>query len=126
MAYKNILMIDDDEDDQEIFLAAVKKLSGAVIFNGLFDATEGLKKLNAKEITPDVIFLDLNMPVMNGQQFLKEIKQSEQLGNIPVIIFSTSDHLGTIQLMKEMGAHDFLTKPRSFDILVDILRPLIS
>ncbi|MDF2438638.1 MAG: response regulator receiver protein [Bacteroidota bacterium] len=121
MAYKKILLVDDDEDDQEIFLSAVNEVSENAECLPLSDATEALAKLSAKEIEPDVIFLDLNMPVMNGQQFLVEIKKREELKKIPVIIFSTSSHLATIQLMKDLGAADFITKPDKYDELVKIL-----
>ena len=89
-------------------------------------AVEALEKLSSKEIVPDVIFLDLNMPVMGGQQFLMEIKKDENLKDIPVIIFSTASHPSTIQLMKDIGAHDFITKPDNLKVLVNILKPLLA
>jgi CheY-like chemotaxis protein len=126
MKYRDILHIDDDEEDQEIFLAAVKTLSLSVRYNSSTDAREALEKLTAKEMYPDAIFLDLNMPVMSGQQFLAEIKKSEELKDIPVIIFSTSSNAGTIQNMKNLGAEEFITKPGSFDQLVNLLKPLLG
>ncbi len=126
MLYHNILLIDDDEDDQEIFLTAVKKLSNTVKSHSFDNAAEALDKLNAREVSPDVIFLDLNMPVMNGQQFLTEIKKIDDLKHIPIIIVSTSSHAVTIQLMKDLGAHDFITKPERFEQLVTILQPLFT
>ena len=126
MTNQHILLIDDDEDDQEIFLSALNQISASVKCNAFSEAHEALKQLVSKEITPQVIFLDLNMPVMSGQQFLMEIKKIEDLKNIPIIIFSTSSHSGTIKLTKEMGAHDFITKPNNFDELVNILKPIID
>lgn len=125
MAYRNILLIDDDDDDQEIFLAAIAKISDAVSCIALSDAADALHRLINKVIQPDVIFLDLNMPRMNGQQFLAAIKQDERLKRIPVIIFSTSSHAATISLTKELGAADFITKPGEFDKLVSILTVFI-
>ncbi len=126
MAYKNILLIDDDEDDQEIFLTAVEQVSKSTHCIALNGASEALNKLEKKELQPDVIFLDLNMPVMSGQQFLMEIKKNQALKEIPVIIFSTSSHQPTIQLTKTLGAFDFITKPGKYDELVKILTPLIG
>jgi len=63
---------------------------------------------------------------MNGQQFLLEIKKSPELSSIPIIIFSTSAHLPTILLTRELGAQDFITKPDKFDDLVDILRSFLG
>lgn len=126
MGYKYVLHIDDDDEDQEIFLAAVNQLSQEINCHSITNATEALQKLTSKQLNPDVIFLDLNMPVMNGQQFLIEIKKCDDLKNIPVIIFSTSSHTATIQLMKELGAYDFITKPAGYDQLVNLLKPILA
>lgn len=125
MLYQNILLIDDDDDDQEIFLLAVEQISGTANCVAFSDATLALQKLSDFEILPDVIFLDLNMPVMNGQQFLAAIKENADVKHIPVIIFTTSAHAATIKLTKELGAADFITKPGSFDELVLILSAFI-
>lgn len=126
MQYKNIVLIDDDEDDTSLFIEAIEELSDSIIYETFFDATEALKKLVAKEIRPDVIFLDLNMPKMNGQQFLIAIKEITTLKDIPIIIYSTTSHPATMQLTKELGGHDFITKPRKFEDLITLLRPFFS
>jgi CheY-like chemotaxis protein len=126
MLYNHVLLIDDDEDDQEIFLTAMQQVSTSVTCHTSDNASEALNKLNIRQLNPDVIFLDLNMPVMNGQQFLIAIKKISHLKDIPVIIFSTSSHKATIELMKELEAHDFITKPERFDQLITILKPLFS
>ena len=126
MKYQNILLIDDDEDDQEIFLTAVGQVSDSVNCHAMSDASDALEKLSSREITPEVIFLDLNMPKMNGQQFLVEIKKREALRNIPIIIFSTTSHLATIQLTKDLGATDFITKPGKYEDLVSILNSYVA
>jgi len=118
---KRILLIDDDEDDQEIFLSALSKVSSTITCTTMSSASSALRQLKEGHLSPDVIFLDLNMPVMNGQQFLLEIKKDTALHNIPIIIFSTTSHQPTIQLTKDLGARDFITKPEKFDDLVAIL-----
>jgi len=126
MHYSNILLIDDDDDDQEIFLAAVDKISKSVSCLAFGNAEKALAQLVKRAIVPDVIFLDLNMPIMNGQQFLVELKKDNDLKAIPVIIFSTSANKDTISQTKALGAADFITKPARFNELVSILTPLIS
>lgn len=126
MKYQDILIIDDDEDDQEIFLAAIKEVSPTVDCQAFDSGTEALKQLRLHNITPKVIFLDLNMPVMSGQQVLTELKNDPTLQNIPVIIFSTSSRPSTIQDMKVLGATDFITKPSGFKDLVNILKSLLK
>ena len=126
MKYQNILIIDDDEDDREIFLEAVKEVSSTVECMAFDSGIEALKQLRLHNISPDVIFLDLNMPVISGQQFLMELKNDPGLQSIPVIIFSTSSRPSTIQEMKELGATDFIIKPSGFRDLVHILVPFLK
>jgi CheY-like chemotaxis protein len=126
VTYKNLLLIDDDEDDHEIFLTATAEVSPVVRCVAMFDAAEALRKLTAKALRPEVIFLDLNMPGMNGEQFLTEIKKDADLRSLPIIIFSTSSQPRTIEAMKALGAHDFITKPGLYDELVDVLKRILS
>ena len=126
MAYGNILLIDDDEDDQEIFLTALEQAAPQVSCTAVTNAHNALHDLKKNHTLPDVIFLDLNMPIMSGQEFLRQIKSADQLKSIPVIIFSTSSNAATIAETKALGALDFITKPNRFDLLVDILRSLFT
>lgn len=119
-------MIDDDEDDRELFSEAIHQLSKTAICTTLAKADDALEKLKAKTIKPDVIFLDLNMPVMNGQQFLTEIKKHNGLHLIPVIIFSTSSHTGSVDELQKLGANNFITKPNEYNKLVQLLKSLIN
>lgn len=125
MQYQKILLIDDDEEDHEIFMTALSHISGDFQCTTSADARDALGKLQSKEISPDVIFLDLNMPIMSGQEFLSEIKKNELIQDIPVIVFSTSANPATVQKAKELGAIDFLTKPDRLDKLVNILKPVL-
>lgn len=126
MHYKNVLLIDDDEDDHEIFLSAIEEINKEVTCVGIADAAKALEQLEAKHLNPEIIFLDLNMPVMSGQEFLIEIKKKSALNHIPVIMFSTSASLPTIMLTRELGAVDFITKPQNYDQLVELLTPYVS
>lgn len=123
--HASILLVDDDEDDQEFFSAALEQLSYPGIFKPISSAIEALKLLKDGQVTPDLIFLDLNMPIMNGQQFLAEIKKTAHAQHIPVVIFSTSSNPQTIKQTKELGAYDFITKPDKFEELVNKLKPII-
>jgi len=125
MAYKKILLIDDDEEDQEIFMMALDKLDCGAVCSAMSNAQHALVRLQEGEINPEVIFLDLNMPHMNGRQFLEIIKQDAALVNIPVIIFSTSSDPATIAVTKSIGASDFMTKPGDFNRLVSMLHSYI-
>jgi CheY-like chemotaxis protein len=126
MRYRRILLVDDDQDDQEIFLTAMQALSGQTDYTVIGSAVTALKQLRAGEIVTDLIFLDLNMPIMSGQQFLFQIKAHDKLKEIPVIILSTSSRAETIREVKRLGAHDFITKPDKFDALKNILDSILG
>jgi CheY-like chemotaxis protein len=115
---KTCLLIDDDGDDQEIFTLALEKLDPefrCVIANNGFEA---LKYLNAKSNPlPHYIFLDLNMPLMNGKECLIEIKKHPYLNHIPVIIYTTSSLHDDVLQSRKLGASDFITKPASISAL---------
>ncbi len=85
---------------------------------------EGLKKLSEDIIPlPDFIFLDLNMPRLNGKQFLIEIKQIKRFSQIPIIIYTTSADPKDMEAMIQLGALYYITKPDVFD---DICHALLS
>ncbi|MDR7370177.1 response regulator [Flavobacterium aquidurense] len=120
MTYKNILQIDDDSDDCELFMEALEAVSDTT-YTAMYNPVEALRKLRQKEISPDIIFLDLNMPIMSGLEFLTEIKKEEVLKEIPIIIFSTSQLDDIIREAKALGAYDFISKPNNFNDLKRIL-----
>lgn len=122
---QTILHIDDDPEDRELFASAVQEISTTANCVSFSDANKALTALESLEIVPDYIFLDLNMPLMNGQEFLTAIKMNLNLNHLPVIIFSTSSHPATIQLMIEMGAEAFITKPTDYTAFMEILTPYV-
>lgn len=126
MRYHDILLIDDDEDDREIFISALNSMNISVNSTALGSAIEALDKLSSKTVTADVIFLDLNMPLMNGQEFLVEIKKLADLRYIPVIIFSTSRNPLSVMKAKECGAHDYITKPYTINELTKVLEKVLA
>jgi CheY-like chemotaxis protein len=120
MNYKNILQVDDDTDDCDLFMQALEDVSTA-LYTGINNPEEALQKLVQKEIQPDVIFLDLNMPLMSGLEFLTRIKKMEIIKEIPIIIFSTSQLDDIVRKAKDYGAHDYISKPNDFNDLKKIL-----
>lgn len=119
-------LIDDDMDDQEIFCMAVKEVDASVSCIFANDGIKGLAALANEQFMPDCIFIDLNMPRMNGNECLVEIKKIHRLSHIPVIIYSTSSDQKLISKSMELGASDFIVKPPGFKTLTDILREIIQ
>jgi CheY-like chemotaxis protein len=120
MTYKNFLQVDDDSDDCELFMEALFAVSNSS-YTAINDPVEAYNKLLMKEIKPDVIFLDLNMPVMSGLEFLTEIKKQKALQAIPIIIFSTSQLEEIKREARQLGACDYISKPNNFNDLKQIL-----
>lgn len=120
MIYKNILQIDDDIDDCEFFMEALQAVSDAD-YTAMHSAVEALNKLIRHEIKPDIIFLDLNMPVMSGFEFLTAIKTQKIIQNIPVVVFSTSQFEETKLKARSYGAKDFISKPSDFNEMKKII-----
>lgn len=121
-----VFLIDDDTDDQEIFSLAISKAHGeaaCVFANDGIEALDILK--NDPGFMPDYIFIDMNMPKMNGQQCLEQIKKIERIKHVPVYIYSTSADPESIKENKRLGAIDFIVKPSSLTELTNILKNII-
>ncbi|MBS1601903.1 MAG: response regulator [Bacteroidetes bacterium] len=122
---KRFLLIDDDNDDRELFAEALSMVEPAIICDHAADAEEGYAWLQQNTEQPDLIFLDINLPVMNGWQLLTRLKESA-MKHIPVIMYSTSSNLKDIRTAKELGALCFITKPHAFRILKGILNTVVE
>ncbi len=105
---------EDNTEDAYLFSMAIKELYDNVHTPHFEDGTELMNSLNSKTITPDIIFLDINMPGKDGYECLKEIRSSERLRHLPVIIFSTTDNEKEISRMYEAGANLYVHKPNHF------------
>ncbi|RYY31506.1 MAG: response regulator [Chitinophagaceae bacterium] len=110
----HILLIEDDLDDQEIFLSALAGLDGLIACETFADGGEALDNLRSGRVCPDIIFLDLKMEGINGFEFMNQIRRSAKLRTIPIIIISDSDDPLDIEMSKIAGARKFITKPRTF------------
>lgn len=108
---KVILFIDDDADDRDLLCKATSLISHTIKRLTVSDGLEALKMLKEDAILPDMIFLDINMPIMNGMECLAELKQIQKLRHIPIIICSTSLYVGNKEQYEELGASYYLVKP---------------
>jgi len=125
-AVKTCFLVEDDEEDQEIFLLALKHANESVKCIIAGNGLEAIEKLTNTDQVVDIIFLDLNMPLMNGKQFLRERKKYSSLEHIPVVIYSTSSELADKEETLNLGARDFITKPTYIADLVKVLSKFFS
>jgi CheY-like chemotaxis protein len=123
-----IFLIDDDVDDQEIFAMIIGKVDPSAKCEFADDGVEALRKLRSADrpFLPDLIFIDMNMPRMNGIECLAEIKRLPQLINIPAYMYSTSDEPFIVAESLTAGANGFVKKeplPKELEArLVTILK----
>ena len=118
-----ILLIDDDLDDTLLFRKVVSDINDSILFLSAQDGKDALDFLqSAPTNLPDIIFLDLNMPKMNGKECLTLLKKDPVLREIPVIIYTTSSLPKDKQETIAEGALCFITKPSSIADLKKILQ----
>ncbi|MDF2437365.1 MAG: two-component system response regulator [Bacteroidota bacterium] len=127
MADSNLLIFlaDDDEDDRLIFSEALSEIDPSI---KLVEAADGLKLLNllsAAEKLPDVIFLDLNMPLKNGKDTLRFIRSDNRFKTIPVVLYSTSSNPADIEESFNAGGSLYLEKPYSMCGMVNNLKDIL-
>lgn len=120
-----ILTVDDDVEDYEFFCEAIKEIDSSIVILKASNGHEALEILDSQILKPDYIFLDINMPLMDGKVCLQEIKKNERFKDIPVIMYSTSNNKAEIRQYKLMGAN-FLVKPDRFTHLVKSLNFILG
>ncbi|HZZ76479.1 MAG TPA: response regulator [Puia sp.] len=122
---KTFLLADDDPDDVALFKEALSIIDPSIIFYFAQDGKAALDKLGDKNLEePDIIFLDINMPVMNGWECLAKIKLNQSYSYIPVVIYSTASYRKEMEKAFEMGALCFFTKPTDFKDLITNLKAI--
>lgn len=117
MEKKTFMIIDDDEDDRFFFNEALTNILSSTICLEANNGEEALKLLRKYELLPHFIFLDVNMPRMDGHECLKHLKEDEKLKHIPVIMYSTSFSEESINEFHKLGALGFLNKPTDINKL---------
>lgn len=124
----SIIIVDDDTDDREVlrdaFLMANEEAECHLLPNG----EQLMDYLNKHGVSspPSVIMLDLNMPGKDGREILKEIKSSKQFHSVPVVVFTTSSSPRDKQTVYDAGANCFVTKPDTFNKLVDLTKSIMG
>jgi CheY-like chemotaxis protein len=120
-----ILHVDDDFEEREIFSEALFSIDPTIQFMGAYSGPNALLKLQDEKL-PDLIFLDINMPLMNGFEFLESIKRSPRLASIPVILYSTSASEKDIRKGLTLGAKNYIVKPNDLHTLKENLKSLLK
>ena len=106
-----------------MFQEAVKLIDDGYAIIVAYDGKEGVQLL--EEIVPDYIFLDMNMPIMNGKETLRRIRNDERFQAIPICILSTSNDRQEFEYCRALGASQWIVKPDSFQELVRRLKSVL-
>ncbi len=129
----NIVVADDDSDDHFFLEEAMRASNIQSNLISVYNGSELLDLLHtrgsyatAPSIKPDLVLLDLNMPVLDGFTALKQIKKNSHLKDIPVYIFTTSRRDADRKACEQLGADDFFSKPSEFGLLQQMVKDIMS
>ena len=120
-----ILIAEDDLEDQFIMTDAFKEEGLEKIIRFVENGELAMKFLNTAvehNNPPSLVVLDLNMPLLNGTQTLREIRSHQKLKDVPVIIYSTSLNLIEMEECRKLGANSYITKPNTFTECCEVAR----
>ncbi len=124
-----VLLVEDNQDDVELTLEALKdskvRMDIHVVSNGI-QAMAFLRQEGdyADKPFPDLVLLDLNLPLMDGREVLLEIRSDDRLTSVPVVVLTTSQNEADIDQAYRLHANCYITKPVDFEKFSDIVRQI--
>ncbi len=122
-----ILLADDDEDDRVFFKEALEEIKVKTVVNFFEDGLQLMNYLNQPDIRlPNIVFLDLNMPLKGGMDCLSEIRKNPRLKDLAIVIYSTSSTDEDIEEAFVNGANIYIKKPNDFSVLKASLTQVIN
>jgi CheY-like chemotaxis protein len=122
----DILYVDDDAEDIELFLEALQNVDRSIRFSYALSANDALKKLNNFLSIPDAIFVDYHLGGMNGYQCVKQIKEREVLKDIPVIVLSGNLSSDLVDEFNKLGVYHFLSKKALLSDMEEALKVILE
>lgn len=123
--YSTILLIDDDSDDLDIFAEAIGDACSGISCSSHINPVKALGELKAAGELPDLILLDYNMPMLNGKEFLVQLRADNRLKDIPVVLMSTPAELFISSNEERADPAQYLCKPNSYEKLVSDLKEIL-
>jgi CheY-like chemotaxis protein len=120
-----VLVCDDDADDREMLEAVLRDAMDNVEFIEAADGVECLRLLK-DGLKPHLAFIDLNMPLKNGIECLRDIQNQKLAADTPFVVYSTSQSLNDINAAYNYGARYYVVKPFSLSTLQQMLQQLFT
>jgi CheY-like chemotaxis protein len=106
---KHILLVEDNKHDQFFFIDALREIPNVKLYYVANNGQEAIKRLELSSVIPDFIFTDIYMPVMDGLEFITELKKNGLFQNIPIVVFSSASW--HIEAAQKLGVKTFIEKP---------------
>src|SRR6266480_2005192 len=122
--HKNLLLVEDDIDDQLFFVEAVKEIDENLEYTVASNGKEAINTLKKLRMFPDLIFVDINMPGMNGIELLTYLKKEVRFNKIPVVILTTS--ASQTEQLYQQGARLVIIKPSKVSMLRTALEHILN
>jgi CheY-like chemotaxis protein len=119
-----ILLVDDDREEYEFIASAFESLSVKAQVIQIEDCTDVSAAI--REHNPDMVFIDINMPSINGIDCLKSVRSEKRFENLPIIIYSTSNSIADVQESFKHKANLYVVKPNTFSKLTASLQKVLS
>lgn len=116
------MLADDDQDDTFLFREALEQIPLETDLSIAENGVELLQILKDADNKPDIIFLDMNMPVKNGLECLEEIRSTARFERVPIVVLSTSVSQHLWESAYRNGANLYIQKPNSFNSLIHVLK----
>ena len=123
---RKVLLVDDDLDDHFLLREALSYASEEVDFLSAYNGMDALELLEQLTEFPHIIFLDLNMPLMDGKECLQRLRQNGSYSGMPIIIYSTSIADPEATDLRRLGATEVLQKPADFMKLCTAIQTALS
>ena len=124
LTFTNIWLCDDDADDHYVFTEALTQVLPQASLSIFPDGSEVLAEFTKRK--PDILFMDINMPVVNGLEALRKIREIPALKELPVVIYSVSEQRSDISACHHLGATLYLVKPQLYQDLVTQLKAIFN
>ena len=120
-----IIVAEDDEDYRFLFEQSLNETGIASTLSFASNGLEVIALLNTMRKPPDIIFLDINMPKMDGLTALERIRANEVFSKVPIIIFSSTADPAKVEVAYQCGATLYVTKPANYLDYLSLLRSLL-
>lgn len=123
----NILLVEDNQGDVRLTYEAFDQADANASLTQVNDGAEALEYLkNDPTSLPDLILLDINLPKVNGKEFLGQLRGEDGTKHIPVLILTTSNAKEDIMDCYRLGANAFITKPLDFDLFIHMINRILE